>query len=65
MTLKEAIKKDDQRHLYVKSPITSGITQYLTDVKKQNDKTFTTSRIVLLLKNKVPVEKPCICRVHL
>ena len=28
MTLKEAIQKDDQRHLYVQSEITSGTTQY-------------------------------------
>ena len=28
MTLKEAIQKDGQRHLYVKSAITSGTTQY-------------------------------------
>ena len=28
MTLKEAIQKDGQRHLYVKSVITSGTTQY-------------------------------------
>ena len=30
MTLKEAIQKDGQRHLYVKSIITSGTTQYMT-----------------------------------
>ena len=29
MTLKEAIQKDGQRHLYVKSAITSEVTQYL------------------------------------
>ena len=28
MTLKEAIQKDSQRHLYVKLAITSGATQY-------------------------------------
>ena len=28
MTFKEAIKKDGRRHLYVKSAITSGTTQY-------------------------------------
>ena len=28
MTLKEAIQKDGQRHLYAKSAITSGTTQY-------------------------------------
>ena len=28
MTLKEAIQKDGQRHLYVKSTITSGTSQY-------------------------------------
>ena len=28
MILKEAIQKDGQRHLYVKSAITSGTTQY-------------------------------------
>ena len=29
MTLKEAIQKNDQWHLYVASGITSGTTQYL------------------------------------
>ena len=29
MTLKEAIQKDGQRHLYVKPAITSGTTQYM------------------------------------
>ena len=29
MTLKEAIQKDGQRHLYVKSAITSETTQYV------------------------------------
>ena len=33
MTLKEAIQKDGQRHLYVKSAITSGTTQYIIFVK--------------------------------
>ena len=28
MTLKEAIQKDGQRHLYVKAAINSGTTQY-------------------------------------
>ena len=28
MTLKEAIQKDGERHLYVKSAITSGTNQY-------------------------------------
>ena len=28
-SLKEAIQKDGQRHLYVKSAITSGTTQYI------------------------------------
>ena len=28
MTLREVIQKDGQRHLYVKSAITSGTTQY-------------------------------------
>ena len=31
MTLKEAIQKDGQRHLYVKSAITFGTTQYVSD----------------------------------
>ena len=29
MTLKEVIQKDGQRHLHVKSAITSGTTQYM------------------------------------
>ena len=29
MTLKEAIQIDGQRHLYVKSAVTSGTTQYI------------------------------------
>ena len=29
MTLTEVIRKDGQRHLYVKSVITSGTTQYI------------------------------------
>ena len=29
MTLKEAIQKDSQRHLYMKSAITFGTTQYI------------------------------------
>ena len=33
MTLKEAIQKDGQRHLYAKSAITSGTTQYPYTVK--------------------------------
>ena len=32
MALKEAIQKDGQRHLYVKSAITSGTTQYFIHV---------------------------------
>ena len=32
MTFKEAIQKDSQRHLYVKSGITSGTTQYLHEI---------------------------------
>ena len=31
MTLKEAIQKDGQRHLYVKSSIASGTTQYIVN----------------------------------
>ena len=29
MALKEVIQKDGQRHLYAKSAITSGLTQYI------------------------------------
>ena len=32
MTLKEVIQKDGQRHLYVKSSITSGTTQYNPEI---------------------------------
>ena len=32
MTWKEAIQKDSQRHLYVKSVITSGTTQYFLKI---------------------------------
>ena len=34
MKLKEALQKDDQRHLNVKSAIISGTTQYITVTDK-------------------------------
>ena len=40
MTFKEAIQKDGQRHLYVKSAITSGSIQHKSDTCSQIERSF-------------------------
>ena len=47
MTLKGAIQKDGQRHVYVKSAITFGTTQYV--LKKRLNETFGKNKGTLII----------------